>query len=165
MGQRYRLGHAVGINEASVRSLKGQQVDTCSSKELLRLRGGSWGRQTLTHHNPIGHEEHHPSEDMDHEEGHRQTTQVIVPTAAEDISVTCDRAGPRTVRLLHLITASETFLPPAECSLCSTSGASAPWWFSIASSSLSRRREVPLGQQGMSCSRYIRKRTAMGTGS
>lgn len=48
--------------------------------------------QTLTHHNPIGHEEHHPTKDMNHEEGHRQTTQVIILTAAKDISVTCDGA-------------------------------------------------------------------------
>lgn len=55
--------------------------------------------------------------------------------------------------------------PPASWLLCSTSGPSAPCWFSIASSSLSSRRGVPLGQHGMSCSRYIRNRTAMGTGS
>lgn len=56
-------------------------------------------------------------------------------------------------------------LPPAWCSFCSESEPSAPCWFSIASSSLSRRGGVLLGQHGISCSRYIRNRTAMGTGS
>lgn len=129
---------------------------------------------TLTHHNPIGHEEHHPTKDMNHEEGHRQTTQVIIPTAAKDISVTCDRAPSCKMPLwlciilksdAQLITTSALFWPPAECSVCSASGPSAPCWFSIASSSLSRRRGVPRGQHGMRCSRYIRKRTATGTGS
>lgn len=57
-----------------------------------------------------------------------------------------------------------TSLPPA-CSFSSTSGPSAPCWFSMASSSLSRRRGVPLGQQGISCSLYMRNSTARGTGS
>lgn len=40
-----------------------------------------------THHNTISHEEDHPTEDMNHKEGHRQSTQVIILTAAEDIPV------------------------------------------------------------------------------
>lgn len=46
----------------------------------------------LTHHYTIGHEEHHPSKDMNHKEGHWQPTQVIILTAAKDIAVACNRA-------------------------------------------------------------------------
>lgn len=55
--------------------------------------------------------------------------------------------------------------PPASWFFCSASGPSAPCCVSMASSSLSRRRGLPLGQHGISCSRYIRNKTAMGTGS
>ena len=56
------------------------------------LQSGFWSYESsapLTHHNAVGHEEHQPTEDMDHEEGHWQTTQVIILTAAEDIPMTC----------------------------------------------------------------------------
>lgn len=46
----------------------------------------------LTHHNTIGHEEHHPAKDMNHKEGYWQTAQVIILTAAKDIPMTCKRA-------------------------------------------------------------------------
>ena len=42
----------------------------------------------LTHHNTIGHKEHHPAKNMNHEEGYWQPAQVIIPTAAKDIPVT-----------------------------------------------------------------------------
>ena len=45
----------------------------------------------LTHHNTIGHEEHHPAEDMNHKEGYWQPAQVIILTAAKDIPMTCNR--------------------------------------------------------------------------
>lgn len=48
--------------------------------------------ELLTHHYTIGHEEHHPSKDMNHKEGHWQPTQVIILTAAKDIAVACNRA-------------------------------------------------------------------------
>lgn len=46
----------------------------------------------LTHHNAISHEEHHPTKDVDHEERHWQSTQVIILTTAKEIPVTCFRA-------------------------------------------------------------------------
>lgn len=145
-----------------------------------------------THHNTVGHEEHHPTEDMNHEEGYRQPAQVIIPTAAKDIPVTCNTAKShkwqiaankkwqllffafklsedpvREECIIHVLIGLHIFIPvpPASCSPCSTSVPSAPCWLSIASSSLSRRWGVLFGQHGISFSRYIRNRTAMGTGS
>lgn len=46
----------------------------------------------LTHHNTIGHEEHHPAKDMNHKEGYWHPTQAIILTAAKDIPMTCNRA-------------------------------------------------------------------------
>lgn len=73
-----------------------------SGSYLFNAHGRSFtdgGFRPLTHHNPIGHEEHHPTKDMNHEEGHGQTAQVIILTAAEDISVTCGRARSRRTPL------------------------------------------------------------------
>lgn len=45
---------------------------------------------TPTYNNTISHEEHHPTKNMDHKEGYRQPTQVIILTATKDISMTCN---------------------------------------------------------------------------
>lgn len=67
----------------------------CNSKHILhvfiRIIYAVWFTK-CTHHNTIGHEEDHPTEDMNHKEGHRQSTQVIILTAAEDIPVAWNKA-------------------------------------------------------------------------
>lgn len=45
----------------------------------------------MTHHYTIGHEENHPTKDMNCKEGYWLSTQVIILTTAEDIPMTFNR--------------------------------------------------------------------------
>lgn len=117
MRQRHRWCHTVGIDKSGICTLTGEMADSfmCSAGRVLcetdfvglRVRKILCGTQfvkctsyylsaALTHHNTIGHKEHHPAKNMNHKEGYWQPAQVIILTAAKDIPVTWNRASQMT---------------------------------------------------------------------